>query len=312
MVKRFQNKIASSRFALPFMTVCALIVCQLWGMLNSRYIVQLLCLALSTYLMAEMNNQNALLRIPSRMVSCSFLMMAMITCSAQRGLYVAITQVLFIACLFILFSAYQDNKARGKMCCAYACIGLASIMWPQALLLVPFLWFCSTVFLLQMSWKNFMASLLGLLLPYWLYAGWKALNGNFGWIVTHFSQIGVWETLSWSSSNFVLDMIVLSFIVVLMLIGTVHFFRRSYLDKLRTRYLYDMFIFLAVVMLIFLAVLPNSHYVVIHLLIVCVSPLIAHFIALTNTRATNLTFILLLVTSIVLIILTLNPKILPS
>lgn len=311
MKKRLQNKIASSQIALPLTGICALAVCYFWGMLNADGYVQVACLALSTYVMAEMNNRNALLRIPSRMVSCSFLVLSMLTCENLKDLSTSLVQMLFILSLAILFTAYQDRKAHGKLFCAFSCIGLASVFWLHILLLVPVLWFCAAAFLLELSWKNFFASVLGLLLPYWLLAAWFSLHGNLDWFAVHFNGFSQWTMpeLAWNGTW--VELAVTLFIILLLLTGTIHFLRRSYLDKLRTRFLYEMFIVTGMALTLMIALLHDHRSVLIHLLIVCTAPLIAHFIALTNTRLTNMAFIGILVVSVGLIFFTFNPTILP-
>ena len=72
MRKRIQNTIAESRMTLP---VTILIVAIIWafnGVVDNNVYYKLAFLSVSTYLMVELNNRNALIRVYSRMVSCSF------------------------------------------------------------------------------------------------------------------------------------------------------------------------------------------------------------------------------------------------
>ena len=50
----------------------------------------------------------------------------------------------------------------------------------------------------------------------------------------------------------------------------------------------------------FLLLQPQHYYYLIRLLIISTSPLIAHYITLTSTRLTNISFILILILSILL------------
>ena len=79
-MKRIQNRVAGSRIALPVTAVYALLVCLINHLVGQSLWLQLLLLAVSTLLMVQLNNINALIRIYSRMVSCSFLvLMSMVT-----------------------------------------------------------------------------------------------------------------------------------------------------------------------------------------------------------------------------------------
>lgn len=74
--KRIQNRIAESRWTQAYVVSAAALVWVIAGLYNLAVIVPGICLLLSTYLMMELNNANALIRIYSRMVSCSFLVFA--------------------------------------------------------------------------------------------------------------------------------------------------------------------------------------------------------------------------------------------
>ena len=71
--KTFQNKVAASRYSLPITATLATLVWVAVGLLVSNIWVEFAFTAMSTLLMVELNNRNALMRTYSRMVSCSFL-----------------------------------------------------------------------------------------------------------------------------------------------------------------------------------------------------------------------------------------------
>ena len=109
--KRIQNKIAESRWTLSTLTMLALAVWGLAGMGEHRLWINLLCLVLSTYLMVELNNANTLIRIYSRMVSGSFLVLATV-CMHQLTSYTSSISILCMAGFYTsLFRSYQDAAA---------------------------------------------------------------------------------------------------------------------------------------------------------------------------------------------------------
>ena len=124
-MKRLQNKIAESRFALPVTAVYALTVWLVMCAINCRGYAELAVFALSAYLMAELNNRNALIRVYSRMVSCTFLALGTMAAPVTGSLPVLAVQLCFIAAYLLLFSSYQDKRAQGKMFYAFAFIGVA-------------------------------------------------------------------------------------------------------------------------------------------------------------------------------------------
>ena len=70
MIRRLQNQIAESRWALPLTAIYGAAIVVLLGAVERQMWAQTALLALSTLLMVELNNANALIRIYSRMVSC--------------------------------------------------------------------------------------------------------------------------------------------------------------------------------------------------------------------------------------------------
>ncbi|MDR9825015.1 hypothetical protein RCJ22_05260, partial [Vibrio sp. FNV 38] len=86
MIKRTQNHVAESRFTLPVVVLYAIAVWLASGLLipsvpiTSEGLwkgawVQFVCFFVSAYVLVELNNSNALIRIYSRTVSCSFIVL---------------------------------------------------------------------------------------------------------------------------------------------------------------------------------------------------------------------------------------------
>ena len=74
-IRRIQNRIAESRFLLPTTAIIALCICLLAGLVQKQQWIPFLLFAIATYFFAELNNTNALLRIYSRTVSSSFMLL---------------------------------------------------------------------------------------------------------------------------------------------------------------------------------------------------------------------------------------------
>lgn len=96
MTKRLQNKIAESRWALPVITIYSLIACLSGGIVKEGLWLQTGMLATSAYMMVELNNANSLIRIYSRMVSCSFLVMTVMSLFLFKALTTGVVQLCII------------------------------------------------------------------------------------------------------------------------------------------------------------------------------------------------------------------------
>lgn len=291
--KRIQNRIAESRWTLSTLVATALVVWGIAGMGDHRLWLSILCLILSTYLMVELNNANTLIRIYSRMVSGSFLLLSTV-CMFQLTSYTSSIAILCMAGFYTsLFRAYQDESAPGWVFYAFVCWGFASVVWVQALLFLPALWLLMGVLLRAWSARNFCASLLGLLLPYSVVAAVLALRGDITRLSSHFIQLADFCPIFDYTTLSIRQLASLAFVTLCGLIGGVHFLRKSHNDNIRTRQFYYLFIIIDVLTLIYLCVQPSQYEALLGILIVNTSPLIGHFIALTRTKWTNLTFLAL-------------------
>lgn len=77
----------------------------------------------------------------------------------------------------------------------------------------------------------------------------------------------------------------------------IHFRLNNYKDKIRTRMLFEIFSVMNLCLMVFIALQPNLIEPLLTLLIVNTAPMIAHYIALTNTKVTNVSFyIIILIT----------------
>ncbi len=293
MIKRIQNKIAESRIALPVTAGYALLVWIAAGLISHGWWIQLACAVLATYLMVEMNNQNALIRIYSRMVSCSFLVL---TCACNflfHSMAAALEAVCLSAFLLLLFRTYQDKASPGGTFYAFLMVGLGSLVHVRILYLMPLFWLFMQFKIQSLSWRTFFASIIGVLFPYWFIAPYCLWRNDFTALLQHFEQLG-WVTFPFDYRQLTVnEVLFFTLLIVLTTVGTVHYARTRYKDKIRTRMLFDCFSIMSWVAIVLFALQPQHATLLLPLLTACCSPLIAHFLALTHTRWTNMAFCLI-------------------
>jgi len=302
MLKRFQNKVGESRYTLTFMVVYGLLIWYLAGAVQQRLIMQFIMAILSTYLMVELNNSNALIRIYSRTVSSSFIALSTMAVFLLPSIQVWVTVLCVISFYSIFFHTYQDNHAPGMVFYAFLCIGFASIVFVHILYFVPILWILMKRNLMAFSASMFWASILGIIAPYWFIAPYLLWKGSIENLVTHFAKLGEFQPLFQYQDIDIHRWVTLGFTLFVFLIGAIHYLRNSYLDKIRTRMLYLIFLIMNVLCIIFLALQPQHFDVLLGLIIINTSAVFAHFIALTHTKATNIMFIVLIVINLLITI----------
>lgn len=294
MIKRAQNRIAESRATLPWTAVICLLIWLVGGVITHGWWLQMGVAALAMVMMALLNNVNALIRIYSRMISCSFIVLMTMTAYLWPQLSAGMVALAVTTFYLLLFQTYQDKRAMGMIFYAYAMLGIGSIFWVQLLWLVPVFWILMATNILAFSGRTFFASILGLVLPYWFLSGYYFLTGQIAMLGGHFAgilNVGPLFALG------LLDLhhfVTIGFVFLLGILGIVHFLRNSYKDKIRIRMYYEAFIVVELVLMAAIIVFPKMADPIMALLITTTAPLIGHFLALTHTKLTNITFFVIL------------------
>ena len=298
--KLLQNKIAQSRHALPVTALYGLLVCFASGVFEQHNWVQWAVFALSSFLIIELNNINALIRVYSRMISCSYIMLFLMTGLLTASESVVLVQFCVIVFYFFLFSAYQDKDAVGRVFYAFVALSVASTFFVQILYFLPVAWILTSTNILSLNLRTFCASLFGLLFPYWIVGGYLLYNGDISWLVGHFEDITRFAPLCDYNALTPIQITVFALIVVLTFTGMVHLLRNSFKDKIRTRMFYEIFMIFDFLTIVCLVLQPAYYDFLIGIIVVNTSPIIAHFMALSSSKITNMAFFVIIMAVIAL------------
>jgi hypothetical protein len=108
------------------------------------------------------------------------------------------------------------------------------------------------------------------------------------WFEEYFAQIFTFSTdISKLSIN---EVMLFTILFVFGVLGAIHFILFNYQDKIRTRLFYYLLIELSVLIGVMTLLQPCDSEFLLPILIVTVSPLIAHFVSLTHSRLSNIMF----------------------
>ena len=211
-----------------------------------------------------------------------------------------LVQVCFIVFFILLFSTYQNKNAVGQVFAAFFCLGMASMAFPHIVFMLPMCWFLLAVYMLAMSVKTFLASLFGFSVPYWFLSAYSVYTGRFMLVPHHFETIAVFGQVGNVASLGLNRVAMLCWVVLLALTGAVHFLRYSYQDKIRTRMEYEAFMLTVFVITLFLVLQPQHFDTLMRLLMVVTAPLVGHFIALTHSKLSNISFLFMVLATLLL------------
>ena len=312
MKKYLQSRIAHSKLALPAMATYAVLLWLLCGLVQQGWWLQFGCFAVTVWLIVLLNNTHVLIRIFSRMVSCAFLALMGCACFLFPSLQGAVMQMFVVAAVTILFMTYQDKQSAGITYYAWVMFGFASLTFVHIIFFMPLLWLLTAVLLQSLSWRTWMASLIGLATPYWFWAVWELWTWDFTDFADHFAALASVEAPFVLGPWSIGQKLVVAFIAILYVTGTIHFLRKHHEDKIRIRMFYLTFIWLTLATLLFLMLQPQHYDNLVRLLIISTSPLIGHFLALTTTKITNIAFFAIVAAAFMLTIYNVWMFLLPS
>lgn len=296
MSKRIQNRIAESRYTLPIAAFYSIFIWLCAGLVSHQWWIQFCCFVVSAYMLMMINKENMLIRIYSRLVSSFYLIL---TCTAVflfESRSCAIIQMGAAVSFYLLWHCYQDKQSVGWTFYTFFFLSAGSIMQSQVLYYLPIFWIMMAWFISSLSWRTFFASLVGLFTPYWLCMPYFVLQGEdcIKLLTRHLSPLLDIVSLPDYSVLHLNQLVLLALLVILMIIGSFHFIATSYKDTVRVRQIFSSFITTAIFLIVLLLIQPHCYDIVISVLILVVSPMIAHFFALTNSRFTNILFMITL------------------
>lgn len=298
--KRTQNIIAESRRTLPVAITYGTGIWLLAGALQHGWWLQFICFFASVYTIIHLNNINLLIRIYSRSVSVFFILLGCAATWLFPSIQTGVTSLFSALSLLLLFSCYQDKTSTGRTFYMFLLLSSMSLYDPYLLLFIPVYLILMAITIYSLTFRTFFAALIGLITPYWLFTGWQLYlyrqqpEKSIEYLaqLTHMQWIADYTAVSTAQWCY------LGLLTVLFVVGAIHFWLTSYMDKIRVRQIYSSLIILTIYAIVWVAILPQKCDTFICMLTITVSPIAAHFFTLTRTRLSNI-FYLVTMTAIV-------------
>ena len=152
------------------------------------YVSGCLTIILIAFVLHHINDKEMLISERTRLVFMFFVLLI----SANAGLLpfseVMVVLLCFVFMLNQLLSTYQLPEATGKMFNVGVLIGVSGLFIPQTLWFVPLAWIGMYQFQ-SLSYRSFMASLIGVLVIYWFVLAWCVWTNDFFMFTTLFAEL---------------------------------------------------------------------------------------------------------------------------
>ena len=324
--KKLQNQVTAGRFTLPVVIlICTLCwvstyflfpdlmtaptqenLSSFWQSARdfllpgwAERIVSFLVYAVIGYFLIELNNQFGIIRMRGSMQTAIYCLLVT-ACPEMHLLYAGdIAALAFLISIYFLFKSYQQSRAAGYLFYSFLFIGAGSILFPQ-LTVLSVLWLFEAYRFQALTPRSFCGALLGWMLPYWMLFGHAFFYNEMELFYRPFIELTIFGDVFNLQILQTWELAVLGYLLVLFIVSAVHCIAAGFEDKIRTRAYLQFLIDLTIFLFLLIAIQPNYCSDLLPLLMISCSILIGHFFVLTNSKSSNVFFIVSLVSLILL------------
>lgn len=324
--KKLQNQVTAGRFTLPVVIlICTLCwvstyflfpdlmtaptqenLSSFWQSARdfllpgwAERIVSFLVYAVIGYFLIELNNQFGIIRMRASMQTAIYFLLVTV-CPEMHLLYAGdIAALAFLISIYFLFKSYQQSRAAGYLFYSFLFIGAGSILFPQ-LTVLSVLWLFEAYRFQALTPRSFCGALLGWILPYWMLFGHAFFYNEMELFYRPFIELTTFGDVFNLQILQTWELAVLGYLLVLFIVSAVHCIAAGFEDKIRTRAYLQFLIDLTIFLFLLIAIQPNYCSDLLPLLMISCSILIGHFFVLTNSKSSNVFFIVSLVSLILL------------
>jgi hypothetical protein len=245
------------------------------------YIVGFLTLLISGFAVQRISDTEMLAKERTRLPFMLFLLFFSVNTFLLPVSEATIIIICLVVYFFELFRAYQAPEAGVSFFGSGLALGMASLFAPQMLFFLPLMWVGMYKFR-ALEWKTFWASLVAVLMIYWILLAWCVWTNDFSLFA------GLWNGLihirfSTVEALFQYDKLPMWSVVILSIISLIHNRMHSFNTSNRTRMILS-FLTDNIILTVALIFLYNDNAVIQAILYVPAAILIARFLRSTGYR----------------------------
>lgn len=241
------------------------------------------------YILAETNNRHTLLRVRSMSLPATFLLLSGALTFLHPLSLGYVPEVCWAAALPVLFQCYQNREAQAYVFYLFLLIGVGALVFPQMLLLAPFLLFSVAAQMRAMTLRAFFAAVIGAALPFALRETYLMLAGSGTMAYDFWERLRYFPKPDYAAAG---GCRLVSFATVALLAAcaAAHFARAKFNDKIRTRSLYYAVMTGELGITALLAARPGEFDTIFRLFALNSAPLIAHHLTFAEGKSGNIYF----------------------
>ena len=257
-------------------------------------IVSYLIYAIIGYFLIELNNRFTIIRMRASVQTAIYFLLITV-CPEMHLLYAGnIAALAFLVSIYFLFNSYQQSQASGNLFYSFFFIGAGSIFFPQ-LTFLSVLWLLGAYRFQSLTPRSFCAAILGWMLPYWMLFGHAFFYDQMDLFYRPFYDLATFGNVFGLQVLHPWEFATLGFLLVLYIVSTAHCIVAGFKDKIRTRAYLQFLIELTAFLFLLIALQPMQCNDLLPLLMISSSILIGHLFALTNSKTSNVFFIITII-----------------
>ncbi len=253
-----------------------------------RDIIGFALLCLAALQLVLLNNTFALIRTHTSFHVSLFLLFAGLL-SPQTLDITSVLAPCMLLSLQNLFHTYQNNESMGYAYLCFFFMALGSLFFPPVLFFTP-LFLGALMHYMALTPRTFVASILGLLTPYWVLFTYAFCTDRLDLFVR------LWEKLIPKMPDYsvlsLTDELSLAYIWLITIVSGINCMQGNFYDKIRTRYHLGFLLLLQLCISVLIIAQPSDYNALFPLLFIVSGILAAHLFTLTHTKWCNLFFIL--------------------
>ncbi|WP_300726513.1 hypothetical protein [uncultured Bacteroides sp.] len=293
---RFQYEVATGRITLPVASLIAIIVWLITSLDNTledwTQVGSLLTAGFIAYVLIEMDTKFALIRTRTTMPSSLFLVFFAALPFLHGWTVDLFLPVLFLLLLSSLFKSYESPYASVPIFHAFFWLGIMSLILPTIIWLAP-LMYLHMIPLRSLDARSFFAGLIGISIPYWFLLGYYVYIGNISGFLEKSCSLIQFQPIDYTMLQ--LDQWISWGIILLLYITfTILYSQSAFKDKVQTRIILKIIIFMGFWMHLFILLQPQYVNQLLPLAILPGTIIGGHLFALTNNKPTYIVFIITL------------------
>ncbi|MBR4380475.1 MAG: hypothetical protein IKP48_04385 [Bacteroidaceae bacterium] len=301
MVRRFQKQIVTHQLSL---TASILISVLLWSV---GYIIRPVAGLLETigayamyaligYLLVVLNKSFAIIRLRATFQTVIFMILIGVSPKIHAIYEGNIVALCFLASLFLYFSSFQLERTSGLLFHAFMIWGVACLLVPILVWLIPLIWYACFKFR-GLNIKSFIASIFGWSIPIGAYATYMFLTNQWdSFLVLAAKPITLGNTILESIQPS--SIVTLGCLFVVFLISATHTLSNALDEKVQARYYLFHIINITLATFVLMFLFPFEVRQLLPIVLVCLCILYGHYATLTDSKWSNIIFILVLLCSI--------------